>query len=178
MPIATGVIGDLSVATLVTLRRVPSEGRSPADRDGPQGAVLLGGQGGAIACEIGGAILAHHVRHFEGGAVHTGLVQRQRIQGTGGRVEGMGGDMEVAAGRAQAPMAQQELDPPADPPLLRGDASRKLCRSNAGGWPSGGARPARRVRQIVYTALVVMGRVPGMAGKEPGLRFLLLPILP
>ena len=27
-------------------------------------------------------------------------------------MEGMGGDMEVTAGRAQAPMAQQELDPP------------------------------------------------------------------
>ena len=27
-------------------------------------------------------------------------------------MEGLGGDMEVAAGRAQAPMAQQELDPP------------------------------------------------------------------
>ena len=27
-------------------------------------------------------------------------------------MEGMGGAMEVAAGRAQAPMAQQELDPP------------------------------------------------------------------
>jgi len=27
-------------------------------------------------------------------------------------VEGMWGDMEVTAGRAQAPMAQQELDPP------------------------------------------------------------------
>ena len=27
-------------------------------------------------------------------------------------MEGLGGDMEVAAGHAQAPMAQQELDPP------------------------------------------------------------------
>lgn len=27
-------------------------------------------------------------------------------------MEGMGGDMEVTAGRAQAPMAQQELDAP------------------------------------------------------------------
>ena len=27
-------------------------------------------------------------------------------------MEGLGGDMEVAAGRAQAPMAEQELDPP------------------------------------------------------------------
>jgi hypothetical protein len=41
--IATGVIADLFVATLVTLRRVPPKGCSPADGDGPEGAVLLGG---------------------------------------------------------------------------------------------------------------------------------------
>ena len=43
MPIATGVIGDLQVATLLTLRRVPSQGGGPADRDRPEGAVLLRG---------------------------------------------------------------------------------------------------------------------------------------
>ncbi len=70
MPMATGVRGDLQVPTLVTLRGVPSQGGSPADRDRPEGAVLLRGSGGAIARQRGGAILAHHVRHFEGGAVH------------------------------------------------------------------------------------------------------------
>src|SRR5262249_37473628 len=35
MPIATGVIGDLHVATLLTLRRMPSEGRSATDRNRP-----------------------------------------------------------------------------------------------------------------------------------------------
>jgi hypothetical protein len=43
MPITTGVIGDLQVATLLTLRRVPSQGGGPADRDRPEGAVLLRG---------------------------------------------------------------------------------------------------------------------------------------
>ena len=43
MPIATGVIGDLQVATLVTLRRMSPKGRSAADRDRPEGAVLLRG---------------------------------------------------------------------------------------------------------------------------------------
>jgi hypothetical protein len=70
MPIATGVLGDLHVPTLLTLRRMPPAGRRATDRNGPEGAVLLGGQGGAIACQIGRAILAHHVRHCEGGAVH------------------------------------------------------------------------------------------------------------
>ena len=41
VPIATGVIADLFVATLVTLRRVPPKGCSPADRESPEGAVLL-----------------------------------------------------------------------------------------------------------------------------------------
>jgi len=70
MPIATGVLGDLHVATLVTLRRMPPESRRAANRDRPEGVVLLRGQGLGIACQIGVAILAHHVRHFEGGAVH------------------------------------------------------------------------------------------------------------
>jgi hypothetical protein len=41
MPMATGVIGDLQMPTLVTLRGVPSEGRGPADRDRPESTVLL-----------------------------------------------------------------------------------------------------------------------------------------
>jgi hypothetical protein len=40
------------------------------------------------------------------------LLQRQGIQGARGRVEGMRRDMEVAAGRAQTPMPEQELDAP------------------------------------------------------------------
>ena len=66
MSIATGVISNLQVTTLVTLRRVPSQGSGPADSNRPEGAVLLRGQGGTIAREIGGAMLAHHVNDFEG----------------------------------------------------------------------------------------------------------------
>jgi hypothetical protein len=83
MPIATGVIGDLQVATLVTLRRMPPESRSATDRDRPEGAVLLRGQGGAIACQLGRAILAHHIRHFEGGAGHRGLSRGNASSGLG-----------------------------------------------------------------------------------------------
>ena len=39
--VATGIRADLFVATLVTLRRVPPKGCSPADRESPEGAVLL-----------------------------------------------------------------------------------------------------------------------------------------
>src|ERR671925_663995 len=45
MPIATGVIGDLQVSTLLTLRCVPSQGGGPADRDRPESPVLLRRQG-------------------------------------------------------------------------------------------------------------------------------------
>ena len=83
MAIATGVIGDLPVTTLVTLRRVPSKGRGPADRDRPEGTVLFRGQGGAIAREIGLPILPHHVRHFEGGAVHKGCSSGNASRGLG-----------------------------------------------------------------------------------------------
>jgi hypothetical protein len=68
--IATGVIADLFVATLVTLRRVPPKGCSPADGDGPEGAVLFWGQGRTIAREIGGAILLDHISQFEWRAGH------------------------------------------------------------------------------------------------------------
>ena len=40
-------------------------------------------------------------------------------------MEGMWGDMEVAAGRAQAPMAQQEVDPPQIHP--RFEQMRRKC---------------------------------------------------
>src|SRR5215510_1799588 len=40
MPIATGVRGDLHVPTLLTLRRLPPEGRSATDSNSPEGAVL------------------------------------------------------------------------------------------------------------------------------------------
>jgi hypothetical protein len=83
MPIATGVVGDLPVATLLALRRVPSQGGGPADRDRPEGAVLLWGHGGTIACQIGGAILAHHVCHFEGGAGHQGCSSGNASRGLG-----------------------------------------------------------------------------------------------
>jgi hypothetical protein len=43
MPIAPGIRGDLHVPTLLTLRRVPSQGGDPADRDRPECAVLLRG---------------------------------------------------------------------------------------------------------------------------------------
>jgi hypothetical protein len=73
VPLATGVRADLLVPTVVTLRRVSSKGRRPANGDGPEGAVLLWRQGGTIARELGGAILLDHVSHFEWRAGHTSV---------------------------------------------------------------------------------------------------------
>ena len=47
------------------LRRVPSQGGGAAHRNGSEGTVLFRGHGSAIARQISGAILAHHVGHFE-----------------------------------------------------------------------------------------------------------------
>src|SRR4029453_3564224 len=76
-------IGDLQVPTLLTLRGVSSQGGGSADRNRPEGAVLLGGPGGAIAFQIGSDILAAHVRHFEGGAVHRGSSRGNASRGLG-----------------------------------------------------------------------------------------------
>src|SRR5262245_8536165 len=48
VPIPTGVGGDLHVPTLLTLPRVPSKSRGPADRDRSEGTVLCRGHGSAI----------------------------------------------------------------------------------------------------------------------------------
>src|SRR5215217_6544821 len=99
---------------------------------------------------------------------------RGSLQGAGGRVEGMGGDMEGTAGRAQAPMAQQELDPPQIPPgfepmrratvpqSVRVDGLREVR-----GLPSG---PADAMHHACRDRAC-----PGGTGKEPRPRLLLLP---
>jgi hypothetical protein len=83
MPVATGVLGPLGVVTVVALHLVASEGRRPAGRDGPQGPPLLGGDGPAIAGEIGVAIRPDHVRHCEGRAAQTSASRGQASSGLG-----------------------------------------------------------------------------------------------
>ena len=83
MPIATGVIGNLGVVTVVALRLVASEGCRPAGRNGPQDPPLLGGDGRAIAREIRLAILPDHVRHFEARAAHDRVSRGKVSRGLG-----------------------------------------------------------------------------------------------
>src|SRR5262249_2668623 len=63
--VATGVIADLLIATVVTLGFVAPQGGGAADGNGAQGSMLLLTQASAIACQEGGAILLDHIRYFE-----------------------------------------------------------------------------------------------------------------
>jgi hypothetical protein len=58
------------VPTMVALRDMSAQGGGPTERDSPQGPMLLAREGGPIACEEGGAMLAHHVSDFEWRATH------------------------------------------------------------------------------------------------------------
>ena len=89
----------------------------------------------------------------------------------------MGRDMEGAAGRVQAPMAQQELDASQIDPRfehMRREAVSQHMRVNrlgqVCGLPGVAADGLHRARH--------QGARPGVARKEPGARFILLPILP
>jgi hypothetical protein len=62
---------------------VAPKGGGTAEGDGAQGAVLLAGQGRALACQEGGPILVHDVRHFEGRAVHQGCSSGNVSRGLG-----------------------------------------------------------------------------------------------
>jgi hypothetical protein len=68
--IATRVVTDLLVTTLVALGLMAAEHGRATGRHGPQGPLLCAGQAGAIACQKGVTILLHDVRHFERRAGH------------------------------------------------------------------------------------------------------------
>ena len=63
VPIATGVIPDAPMATVVTLLDVPAQRRSPAAFNRGHDAALRRRQGGPRLCSIGIAVAAEHVRH-------------------------------------------------------------------------------------------------------------------
>ena len=91
-------------------------------------------------------------------------------------MEGLGGDMEVTAGRAQAPMAQQEVDPPQIHPRFE-EMRRKRVAKYMG---VDGLRQVRGLPRVSADGIHGVwrhGACPGVAGKEPGPRFILLPIL-
>jgi hypothetical protein len=77
------VIADVLVVTLSTPDRVPSKGRRPADGNGSTHTVLLWRHGGTITGEIGSAILADHIRHFEGWASHRNVSSGNASRGLG-----------------------------------------------------------------------------------------------
>src|SRR5215831_12476150 len=68
--VATGVIRLLFMPAVVALRDMAAEGSRATERDGPQGTVLFTREGGPIAVQKGGAMLAHHLGDFKGWATH------------------------------------------------------------------------------------------------------------
>ena len=92
-------------------------------------------------------------------------------------MQGMRRDMEVATGTAQAAMAQQELDPPQIDPRFE-EMGRKRVTEH---MRVDHLRESRSLPGMPANKLHGLGSHRarlGMAGKEPGLRFVLLPILP
>ena len=73
--VAAGVVRLDLMVTMVTLRDMSPEGRGPAHDNGPQGPVLRAREGGAIAGQKRGAMLAHHIGNFQRRPTH-GILSR------------------------------------------------------------------------------------------------------
>jgi hypothetical protein len=73
VPIPTRIVAALEVAAVVTLGRVASKRRGPAQGDSAEHAVLLGGRAVPVSREIGGPILLDDVGHFERRAGHSSV---------------------------------------------------------------------------------------------------------
>jgi hypothetical protein len=83
------------VSTVVALRDMAPEGRSPAHGDRPQGPMLRAREGRSIARQKGGAMLAHDIGHFERWPTHG---SRSRLAGTARASSGL--SVAVSAGCA------------------------------------------------------------------------------
>jgi len=102
------------VSTIVAWRDMAPEGGSPAQTDGPQRSVLLAREGRPIACQKSGAMLAHHISHFQWRPTHgsfsrsAGNARASKGRSVAGSAGG--GHMEGEARTAQARVPQQQLD--------------------------------------------------------------------
>jgi hypothetical protein len=86
-------------------------------------------------------------------------------------------DLEGAAGRAQTPMPEQALDAPQIDPRFESVGGERMPQQVRVDY----LREVRRLPGVSADALHGACRHrarPRMTGKEPGARFLLLPILP
>src|SRR6266446_10912909 len=71
--VPAGVVRLHLVATMIALGDMSAQGGSPAHDDSAEGSVLRAREGGPIAGQKSGAMLAHHLGHFEGWASHGSL---------------------------------------------------------------------------------------------------------
>ena len=117
--VATGIIADLLVATVVTLGFVAPQGGGAADGDGAQGPMLLLTQASAIAYQKGAPYCWTTSATSSGGRViRAGPEARRVIQRARRRMQGMRRDMEGATGAPQAAMAEQRVGSAGDRRLL------------------------------------------------------------
>ncbi len=113
------------MSTGVALLDMPPELRRAATLDRAHDTVLTPAEGVSVVLTVGGPGLAEDVRHLDPGGAHapgsemagrtrTGQRgidhRRQEVKGTVCRAHGAGGHLQVARGRGQAAMAEQQLD--------------------------------------------------------------------
>ena len=78
MPIATAVVREGRLRTLVTAIAMPTECRGSTLGDGPEDAPMLPGHPGAVRLQEALAMLAHDVGHLEGWPRHRLCFNRVR----------------------------------------------------------------------------------------------------
>jgi len=165
--VATGIITDLLVATVVTLGFVAPQGGGTADGDGAQGPTLICREGSARACQEEVAILLDHIRHFEAWGGHTSVSSGNASSGLGVACRACGVTWRERLGVRRLRWPSKSGIRRRSPPASRRWVA-KACRSKWGwiGFERGATSPA--CRQTRYTALVVIGRVRGWPGKSHG----------
>ena len=186
VPVATGVVPDAAMAAVVALLDVAAEGGGAALLDGRHHAALRRREGGSGPSPEGVAVAAEDLRHGDRGTRHgrrSGDVRgafrdgpREKVQRTGRRADGAGGDLQVARRGLQAPMPEQELNRAQVGPRLeemdgKGMPQRmgrdRLGKARASGGDAAGA-PDRVASDRLLRALAGKEPVPGPVDLPPG----------
>jgi len=120
MPVAAAVVGDAPMSARVALLDMAAERGRSADLDRPHGPTLWRGQRRTVLLAIGLTVAAQHVRHFRprpshrpdgsGGRCRSPFEGRlrQKIERACCRAHLAGGDPQVAGGRLEAAVSEQQ----------------------------------------------------------------------
>ena len=121
MPITATIKRDALVATGVTLFDVAAQGGGATAFNRAHHATLPTAQGIGVLLTIGEPGLTEDIRHFEPSGTHASEMRgwrrprwrfnyRQHIERAGRGADRAGGDLQIARGRRQAAMSEQQLD--------------------------------------------------------------------